>query len=49
MTVAFSVTVTVSCAQELGRGREVPASFRDAGPDSMMVWYGASFVMTTVE
>ena len=49
VTVAFVATVTVACVQELGIGREVPASFGDADPDSRIVRYGASFVMTTVE
>lgn len=49
VTVVSSVTVNVTCVQELGKAREVPASFRDAGPDSMIVWVEGPCVTTTVE
>ena len=47
--VASSVTVTVACVQELGKGREAPASFKDAAADSTTVEVEPSIVMATVE
>ena len=47
--VASSVTVTVACVQELGKGREAPASFKDAAADSTTVEVKPSNVMATVE
>lgn len=49
VTVASSVTVTVSCVQALEKGRVAPASPRDADPDSTTVWVKGPLVTTTVE